>query len=186
MVCSCCSGGDGSGDGHGSSSRGENGTRYPYGQDGGNVTEKHYGCYKVGILFSVIIILLLLIGCVPVFFLTHDNNLILLILLVTLILIGVVTYVYFRWQHRRAMQMRRSYEEQKMNLTRSRDVAGAAGTKTKTMAGSQVNGKRPELTVVAGNKQAATTITAKPSPIAELDLGKKSVTATNQPRYSFI
>lgn len=81
--------------------------------------EKHYGCYKVGILFSVVIILLLLVGCVPVFYLTHNNNLILLILLVTLILIGIVTYAYFRWQHRRALQMRRSYEEQKMNLTRA-------------------------------------------------------------------
>lgn len=172
MACSCCcSGGDGGADGSGSSSRGENGTRYPYGQDGGNVTEKHYGCYKVGILFSVIIILLLLIGCVPVFFLTHDNNLILLILLVTLILIGVATYVYFRWQHRRALQMRRSYEEQKMNLTRNRDMAAGA----KALA----NGKRPEA---AGHKQ----VTAKPSPITELDLAKKSVTATNQPRYSFI
>uniref|UniRef100_A0A1Q3FEN9 Uncharacterized protein n=1 Tax=Culex tarsalis TaxID=7177 RepID=A0A1Q3FEN9_CULTA len=175
MACSCCSRGDGSGGGDSSSgtTRGENGTRYPYGQDGGNVTEKHYGCYKVGILFSVIIILLLLVGCVPVFFLTHNNNLILLVLLVTLILIGIVTYAYFRWQHRRALQMRRSYEQQKMNLTR--------GPKAAAMA----NGKRPELvTSTVGHKQAApsTPITAKPIANAELDLAK----TTNQPRYSFI
>lgn len=176
MVCSCCSRGDSGGSGGGSGSgttRGENGSRYPYGQDGGNVTEKHYGCYKVGILFSVIIILLLLIGCVPVFFLTHNSNLILLILLVTLILIGIVTYAYFRWQHRRAMQMRRSYEEQKMNLTR--------GPKP------SANGKRVDLVpAVVGQKQVATPITAKPSP-GKTDLGKKSSPATtNQPRYSFI
>lgn len=173
MACSCCARGDGSGTGDGSSgtTRGENGNRYPYSQDGGNVTEKHYGCYKVGILFSVIIILLLLVGCVPVFFLTHNNNLILLILLVTLILIGFVTYAYFRWQHRRALQMRRSYEAQKMNLTRGPKVALAT------------NGKRPELAV--GHKQAVTStpITAKPIAKAELDLAK---TTTNQPRYSFI
>lgn len=179
MACSCCSRGDGDG---GGGTRGENGSRYPYGQDGGNVTEKHYGCYKVGILFSVIIILLLLIGCVPVFFLTHNSNLILLILLVTLILIGIVTYAYFRWQHRRAMQMRRSYEEQKMNLTRGPKSAAALA-----------NGKRVDqaaaATVGAGHKQVATPITAKPSPLAgKTDPGKKSssATTTNQPRYSFI
>lgn len=174
MACSCCSRGDGSGSGDDSSgaTRGENGTRYPYGQDGGNVTEKHYGCYKVGILFSVVIILLLLVGCVPVFFLTHNNNLILLILLVTLILIGFVTYAYFRWQHRRALQMRRNCEEQKMNLTRGPKVAPA-------------NGKRSELATAVGHKQAVTStpITAKPIAKAELDLAK---TTTNQPRYSFI
>ncbi|XP_055598037.1 uncharacterized protein LOC129747726 [Uranotaenia lowii] len=115
MVHSCCCGGGGR------TTNGDMSSRYgssPYGPDGGNVTEKHYGCYKVGILFSIIIILLLLLGCVPIFFLTHDNNLILLILLVTLILIGIITYAYFRWQHRKAQQMRRSCEEQKMNLTR--------------------------------------------------------------------
>lgn len=181
MACSCCSRGDsGGGDSSSGTTRSENGNRYPYSQDGGNVTEKHYGCYKVGILFSVIIILLLLIGCVPVFFLTHNSNLILLILLVTLILIGIVTYAYFRWQHRRAMQMRRSYEEQKMNLTR--------GPKPSAMT----NGKRVDLVppAVAGHKQVATPITAKPSPgKPDLDLvaGKKSSPATtNQPRYSFI
>lgn len=164
------------GDSSGRATRGENDSRYLYGQDGGNVTEKHYGCYKVGILFSVIIILLLLIGCVPVFFLTHNSNLILLILLVTLILIGIVTYAYFRWQHRRAIQMRRSYEEQKMNLAR--------GPKPSTMS----NGKRVDLVpaAVAGPKQVATPITAG-KPDLDLVVGKKSSPATaNQPRYSFI
>lgn len=170
MACSCCSRGDAS-DGSSEATRGENGPSYVYGQDGGNVTEKHYGCYKVGILFSVIIILLLLVGCVPVFFLTHNNNLILLILLVTLILIGIVTYAYFRWQHRRALQMRRRYEAQKMNLTRGPMV---------TMA----NGKRPEPGTAVGHKQATTApIASKPiAGKADLDQAK----TTNQPRYSFI
>lgn len=135
MSCFCCSCG-----GSSSATSGENGSRYPYGPDGGNVTEKHYGCYKVGILFSIVIILLLLVGCVPVFFLTHNNNLILLILLVTLILIGIVTYAYFRWQHRRALQMRRSYEEQKMNLTRAVKGADPKGPKQQTIPNS-INGK---------------------------------------------
>ncbi|XP_055629386.1 uncharacterized protein LOC129770519 [Toxorhynchites rutilus septentrionalis] len=113
MPCSCCSYGGSR------TTSGESSSRYPYDQDDGNVTEKHYGCYKLGILFSFIIILLLLIGCLSVFFLTHDNNLMLLILLIILILIGVITYAYIQWQHRRAMQMRRNYQEQKMNLTRS-------------------------------------------------------------------
>ncbi|XP_053686170.1 uncharacterized protein LOC128735711 [Sabethes cyaneus] len=157
MLCSCCSCG---------SSRdtkiSDNSSRNPYGQDDGNVTEKHYGCYKVGILFAIVIILLLLIGCVPVFFLTHNNNLILLILLVTLILIGIVTYAYFRWQRRRALQMRRSYEIQKMNLTRT-------------------TVKRPEASMV-GQKQANPMATMAKT---DLDNGSRN-TATNQPRYSFI
>ncbi|XP_058460984.1 uncharacterized protein LOC131436334 [Malaya genurostris] len=152
MSCSCCSCGE-SGE-----KTSDNSHRYPYGQDEGNVTEKHYGCYKVGILFSIIIILLLLVGCVPVFFLTHNNNLILLILLVTLILIGIVTYAYFRWQHRRAQQMRRSYEVQKMNLTRTT--------------------KRPDPTE---HKQV------QPNPgTTKIAPDNGNSIPANQPRYSFI
>lgn len=153
MSYSCCSCGGNSG-----TRSGENGSGYPYSQDSGNVTEKHYGCYKVGILFSVVIILLLLLGCVPIFYLTHNNNLILLILLITLILIGIVTYAYFRWQHRRALQMRRNYEEQKMNLTRAV--------------------KRPAAN---GLKQAKSDVVV---PKLEIDNGKS--VGHEQPRYSFI
>lgn len=153
MSCSCCSCG-----GISNARNGESGSGYPYGQDSGNVTEKHYGCYKVGILFSVIIIFLLLLGCVPIFYLTHNNNLILLILLVTLILIGIVTYIYFRWQHRRALQMRRSYEEQKMNLTRSVKRTAPNGLKP-----AKVDQVVPKL---------------------EIDKGKSE--GQDQPRYSFI
>lgn len=156
MPCSCCSCGGGSGNSS-SATSGENGSRYPYDQDGGNVTERHYGCYKVGILFSVVIILLLLLGCVPVFFLTHNNNLILLILLVTLILIGIVTYAYFRWQHRRALQMRRKYELQKMNLTRTP--------------------KRPDA---KGLQQQSSPSKAKS------DSNNGKIPGFEQPRYSFI
>uniref|UniRef100_A0A182MYM3 Uncharacterized protein n=1 Tax=Anopheles dirus TaxID=7168 RepID=A0A182MYM3_9DIPT len=80
--------------------------------------KKHYGCYKAGIFFALAIIVLLLVGCLPVFLLTTNNNLILLILLVTLLLIGLATFVYFRWQRSRALAMRRTYEQQKFALTR--------------------------------------------------------------------
>lgn len=147
LGCSC---------GGSSTTGGENSSRYPYSQDAGNVTEKHYGCYKIGILFSIIIILLMLIGCVPVFFLTHNNNLILLILLLTLFLIGIVTYVYFRWQHQRALQMRRRYEERKLNLTRAVKHIDPLQTQTKQV---------PAVHTIDSNNEKC---------------------GPNQPRYSFI
>uniref|UniRef100_A0A182PBT8 Uncharacterized protein n=1 Tax=Anopheles epiroticus TaxID=199890 RepID=A0A182PBT8_9DIPT len=93
--------------------------------------EKHYGCYKAGIFFALAIILLLLVGCLPVFLLTTNNNLILLILLVTLLAIGLATFVYLRWQRNRALAMRRTYEQQKFTLTR---VHHSSGTATNTAA----------------------------------------------------
>uniref|UniRef100_A0A2M4C0D2 Uncharacterized protein n=2 Tax=Anopheles marajoara TaxID=58244 RepID=A0A2M4C0D2_9DIPT len=194
VLMSCCSfasGTSGHPDGTGSA-----GHRYPYGSDASNVTEKHYGCYKAGIFFALAIILLLLVGCVPVFLLTANSNLILLILLVTLLLIGLVTTVYFRWQRNRALAMRRTYEQQKFALTRlppaptvapgSKDgetangkaqgpMNGINGTASPPYTGHQnVSGLKGEP---AGSEQSSqrttTTITAP---------------ANNhqQPRYSFI
>uniref|UniRef100_A0A182K026 Uncharacterized protein n=1 Tax=Anopheles christyi TaxID=43041 RepID=A0A182K026_9DIPT len=88
--------------------------------------QKHYGCYKAGIFFALAIILLLLVGCLPVFLLTTNNNLILLILLVTLLAIGLATFLYLRWQRNRALAMRRTYEQQKFTLTRVHHSSGMA------------------------------------------------------------
>ncbi|XP_050080940.1 uncharacterized protein LOC126568495 [Anopheles maculipalpis] len=117
MPCtvSCCSFADRSSHGSGSSTGPDSNT---------HVTEKHYGCYKAGIFFALAIILLLLVGCLPVFLLTTNNNLILLILLVTLLCIGLATFIYFRWQRNRALAMRRTYEQQKFALTRVHHSSG--------------------------------------------------------------
>uniref|UniRef100_A0A182Q1Y7 Uncharacterized protein n=1 Tax=Anopheles farauti TaxID=69004 RepID=A0A182Q1Y7_9DIPT len=135
MPCatSCCSFASGTGHGSGSSTGPDTNT---------HVTEKHYGCYKAGVFFALAIIVLLLVGCLPVFLLTTNNNLILLILLVTLLLIGLATFVYFRWQRNRALAMRRTYEQQKFTLTRVHHPATV--------------GCPPEGATVAGGKDIAT------------------------------
>ncbi|XP_052890310.1 uncharacterized protein LOC128298581 [Anopheles moucheti] len=105
-----------------------------------HVTEKRYGCYKAGIFFALAIILLLLVGCLPVFMLTTNNSLILLILLVTLLFIGLATFIYFRWQRNRALAMRRTYEQQKFALTRVHHSSGPAAPPATTDPMAKDNG----------------------------------------------
>uniref|UniRef100_A0A182S6I3 Uncharacterized protein n=1 Tax=Anopheles maculatus TaxID=74869 RepID=A0A182S6I3_9DIPT len=168
-----------------------------------NLRKKHYGCYKAGIFFALAIILLLLVGCLPVFLLTTNNNLILLILLVTLLCIGLATFLYFRWQRNRALAMRRTYEQQKFALTRvhhsSGPTAGAtnATIDTDPSKDNGVGTKNITQTTPPYGQNAASklnepirtgtlqTAINKPDPaFAEGTLQRS--TTKSPPRYSFI
>ncbi|XP_050093444.1 uncharacterized protein LOC126576279 [Anopheles aquasalis] len=189
VLMSCCSFSSSSGhaDGTGTGS----GHRYPYGSDASNVTEKHYGCYKAGIFFALAIILLLLVGCVPVFLLTANSNLILLILLVTLLLIGLVTFVYFRWQRNRALAMRRTYEQQKFALTRLPPAATAAsGSKDAETANGKAGPMNGNTASPYGHQQNMAGLKGEPAG-SEQSSQRTATTVTpnnhqQQPRYSFI
>ncbi|XP_058067084.1 uncharacterized protein LOC131216573 [Anopheles bellator] len=178
------------------------GHRYPYGSDSANVTEKHYGCYKAGIFFALAIILLLLVGCVPVFLLTANSNLMLLILLVTLAVIGLATFVYFRWQRNRALAMRRTYEQQKFSLTRVHQptVAGTVpaapvgpashGTPADSTGDGLKNGSVPFAAYAQGPTQGRESTPIKGDPTtmsgAPGEESTQRTTTATQPRYSFI
>uniref|UniRef100_A0AAG5DIN7 Uncharacterized protein n=1 Tax=Anopheles atroparvus TaxID=41427 RepID=A0AAG5DIN7_ANOAO len=156
------------------------------GSDSSHVTEKRYGCYKAGILFALAIIVLLLVGCVPVFVLTANNNLILLILLATLVLIGLTTFAYFRWQRKRALAMRRTYEQQKFALTRiPKASAGAPGRtlakQDATYAMTYAQNGTAKLT------PAGPAPGGKPGPVEDADGSSGQPRPTKSPpRYSFI
>uniref|UniRef100_A0A2M4CR15 Protein-glutamine gamma-glutamyltransferase TgpA N-terminal domain-containing protein n=1 Tax=Anopheles darlingi TaxID=43151 RepID=A0A2M4CR15_ANODA len=193
VLMSCCS--FASSSTHGTDGTVTAGHRYPYGSDASNVTEKHYGCYKAGIFFALAIILLLLVGCVPVFLLTANSNLILLILLVTLLLIGLATFIYFRWQRNRALAMRRTYEQQKFALTRLPAASTAAasalsatvpGSKDETANGKagQVNGNMYGHQNMSGVKGEVTTGGGGSEQSSQRTT--TTITANQQPRYSFI
>ncbi|XP_035792091.1 uncharacterized protein LOC118466614 [Anopheles albimanus] len=188
VLMSCCSFASSSGHPDGTGGAGH---RYPYGSDTSNVTEKHYGCYKAGIFFALAIILLLLVGCVPVFLLTANSNLILLILLVTLLLIGLVTFVYFRWQRNRALAMRRTYEQQKFALTRLPAATTTAGSGSKD--GETVNGKAGPMNGTSASPYGHQNMSGlKGEPTGSEQSSQRTattaITASNhqQPRYSFI
>jgi len=72
------------------------------------VTERHYGCYRLGLVVALIIIFILMIGSVPVFVTTDNSKLILIVLIITLIIVGILTFAYFEWQRRLAIRMRQN------------------------------------------------------------------------------
>lgn len=70
--------------------------------------EKHYGCYRVGVLISIIIICILILGCVPVFVGSEDSKFILTVLIICMIVAGILTFAYFEYLRRRAVHMRQN------------------------------------------------------------------------------
>lgn len=70
--------------------------------------EKHYGCYRVGALISLIIIFVLILGCVPVFIGSEDSKLILTVLIICMVVAGLLTFAYFEFMRRRAVHMRQN------------------------------------------------------------------------------
>lgn len=72
------------------------------------LTERRYGCYRLGLLIASVIIFILIIGCVPVFVTTDNSKLILIVLIITLIIVGLLTFAYFEYQRRNAINMRQN------------------------------------------------------------------------------
>lgn len=70
------------------------------------ISERHYGFYRIGIIVAILFILILVIGCVPVFVVTDNKKLVLIVVVITLLVVTILTILYLEWQRRNAIKMR--------------------------------------------------------------------------------
>lgn len=73
------------------------------------ISERRYGCYRLGILVACIICLVLMIGTIPATITIRNNKIVLIFLCVTLGIVLVLLALFFVWQQRHARQMRERY-----------------------------------------------------------------------------
>lgn len=86
--------------------------------------ERRYGCYRLGIVFAVAIILVLLAGTVlPSVLVVSNRQLLLIATCCTLIVVAVLIFVYTCCQHRTARKQRQLCDRGDASTTSNRRFA---------------------------------------------------------------
>lgn len=71
-----------------------------------DVTERRYGCYRLGIIVAIIIVLLLILGTIPVTLTIKNNQILLICLCGTLGVVTILLSLFIVWQQKQAKRQR--------------------------------------------------------------------------------
>lgn len=71
--------------------------------------ERRYGCYRLGIVVAVLIVLVLIIGTIPASLTFQNNRIVLICLCITLVVVIILLTLFFIWQQRNARRLREQY-----------------------------------------------------------------------------
>lgn len=89
------------------------------------VTERRYGCYRLGVLVAIIIVLLLILGTIPVTLTVKNNRILLICLCSTLGIVTILLSLFILWQHKQVKRQRerstRPFILQKQNMVNWRN-----------------------------------------------------------------
>lgn len=69
-------------------------------------TERRYGCYRLGVFASIIIVLLLILGTIPVTLYIKNNQILLICLCSTLVVVTILLSLFIVWQQKQAKRQR--------------------------------------------------------------------------------
>jgi len=86
--------------------------------DYGVVTERHYGCYRVGAIIAGILIIILIVGTVPVLFAIDNSKIILLVTCVMLSVVAILLFLSFGWQRKKVKQQREKFGREWVTTTK--------------------------------------------------------------------
>ena len=68
--------------------------------------ERRYGCYRLGVFASIIIVLLLILGTIPVTLTVKNNQILLICLCSTLVVVTILLSLFIVWQQKQAKRQR--------------------------------------------------------------------------------
>jgi len=86
--------------------------------DDGVVTERHYGCYRLGAIIAGLLIIILIVGTVPVLFAIDNSKIILLVTCVMLSIVAILLFLSFGWQRKQAKQQREKFGREWVKTTK--------------------------------------------------------------------
>lgn len=73
------------------------------------ISERRYGCYRLGIVAACIIVLVLIVGTIPASLTIRNNKIVLILLCATLVVVLILLSLFIIWQQRHARRMRERY-----------------------------------------------------------------------------
>lgn len=81
------------------------------------ISERRYGCYRLGIAAAILIILILIAGTIPIIFAIDDRRLMLIAIGITIATVAALVFVYVCWQHRSARHQREKFGREWVTTT---------------------------------------------------------------------
>lgn len=82
------------------------------------LTERRYGCYRLGAIIAGALIVILIIGIVPVLFAIDNSKIILLVTCVMLSVVAILLFLSFGWQRKQAKQQREKFGREWVKTTK--------------------------------------------------------------------
>ncbi|KAJ6648962.1 hypothetical protein Bhyg_04194 [Pseudolycoriella hygida] len=86
--------------------------------DCGVVTERRYGCYKLGAIIAGALIILLFVGIVPVLFAVDSSKIILLVTCIMLSIVAILLFLSFGWQRKQVKEQREKFGREWVKTTK--------------------------------------------------------------------
>ncbi|KAG4074920.1 hypothetical protein HA402_009345 [Bradysia odoriphaga] len=86
--------------------------------DYGVVTERYYGCYRLGAIIAGALIIILIIGTVPVLFAIDNSKIILLVTCCMLSIVAILLFLSFGWQRKQAKNQREKFGREWVTTTK--------------------------------------------------------------------
>lgn len=80
--------------------------------------ERHYGCYRLGAIIAVVLIIILIVGTVPVLFAVDSSKIILLVTCVMLSIVAILLFLSFGWQRKQAKKQREQFGREWVTTTK--------------------------------------------------------------------
>lgn len=71
-----------------------------------SLSERRYGCYRLGVFVAIIIVLLLILGTIPVTIVLKNNQIVLICLCSTLLVVAILLSVFCVWQQKQVKRQR--------------------------------------------------------------------------------
>lgn len=83
-----------------------------------SISERHYGCYRLGAIIAGILIVILIVGTVPVLFAIDNSKIILLVTCVMLSIVAILLFLSFGWQRKQAINQREKFGREWVKTTK--------------------------------------------------------------------
>lgn len=82
------------------------------------ISERHYGCYRLGAIIAGLLIIILIVGTVPVLFAIDNSKIILLVTCVMLSIVAILLFLSFGWQRKQAKNQREKFGREWISTTK--------------------------------------------------------------------
>lgn len=140
--------------------------------DHGVVTERYYGCYRLGAIIAGVLIIILIVGTVPVLFAIDNSKIVLLVTCCMLSIVAILLFLSFGWQRKQVRNQRERFGREWVTTTKRQSKQyKSVPTSSHTSWKFWNTANKDELTMI---------------PEKSDDLNRMKIQSTRQPTHTIV